>query len=138
MFFLKECQLSNEYQGQEWFENARTLSTAEVSDALDALNLPGSALGIKPIAGAQKIFGFAFTVRFAAIDPFKPGTVGDFIDRLAPETVVVLDNGGRMDCTVWGASLVNWLHIKSWGALLLMEFAEIQQKLMQLVIRCMR
>jgi regulator of RNase E activity RraA len=105
MFFLKECQLSNEYQGQEWFENARTLSTAEVSDALDALNLPGSALGIKPIAGAQKIFGFAFTVRFAAIDPFKPGTVGDFIDRLAPETVVVLDNGGRMDCTVWGGIL---------------------------------
>jgi regulator of RNase E activity RraA len=105
MFFLKECQLSNEYQGQEWFENSRTLSTAEVSDALDALNLPGSALGIKPIAGGQRIFGFAFTVRFAAIDPFKPGTVGDFIDRLEPGTVVVLDNGGRMDCTVWGGIL---------------------------------
>lgn len=97
--------MSNEFQGKEWFESARSLSTAEVSDALDALNLPGSALGIKPIAGAEKIFGFAFTVRFAAIDPFKPGTVGDFIDKLPPGTVVVLDNGGRMDCTVWGGIL---------------------------------
>mgnify|MGYP000048724407 FL=1 len=94
-----------EFQGEDWFEKAKSLSTAEVSDALDALSLPGSALGIKPIAGAQKIFGFAFTVRFAAIDPFKPGTVGDFIDRLDPGTVVVLDNGGRMDCTVWGGIL---------------------------------
>jgi len=31
--------------------------------------------------------------------------VGDFIDRLEPGTVVVLDNGGRRDCTVWGGIL---------------------------------
>ena len=38
--------MSGEFQGQEWFESAKSLSTAEVSDALDALNLPGSALEI--------------------------------------------------------------------------------------------
>ena len=89
----------------DWFQQARALSTAEVSDALDALNLPGSALGIRPIAGPARLFGLAFTVRFAPIDRFNPGTVGDFIDTLAPGTVAVLDNGGRMDCTVWGGIL---------------------------------
>ena len=31
-----------------------------------------------------------------------PGTVGDFIDDVAAGDVVVIDNGGRTDCTVWG------------------------------------
>lgn len=86
----------------DWFEQARTLTTAEISDALDAFNLPGSALGIRPIAGPAKLFGLAFTVRFAPIDRFAPGTVGDFLESLKPGTVAVLDNGGRLDCTVWG------------------------------------
>lgn len=89
----------------DWFQQAQTLSTAEISDALDALNLPGSALGIRPVAGPAKLFGLAFTVRFAPIDRFSPGTVGDFIDTLKAGTVAVLDNGGRLDCTVWGGIL---------------------------------
>lgn len=86
-------------------QQARALSTAEISDALDALGLPGSALGICHVAGPARLFGLAFTVRFAPIDRRAPGTVGDFIDRLAPGTVPVLDNGGRLDCTVWGGIL---------------------------------
>ncbi|HEY8359860.1 MAG TPA: RraA family protein [Ramlibacter sp.] len=89
----------------DWFQQARTLSTAEVSDALDAFHLPGSALGIHPIAGPAKLFGLAFTIRYAPIDRFTPGTVGDYIDTLQPGTVAVLDNGGRLDCTVWGGIL---------------------------------
>lgn len=89
----------------DWFQQARTLSTAEISDALDGLNLPGSALGIRPVAGPAKLFGLAFTIRFAPIDRFAPGTVGDYIDTLKAGTVAVLDNGGRLDCTVWGGIL---------------------------------
>lgn len=94
--------MTSEAHEPEWLRQSQSLSTAEVSDALDFFGLPGSALGIKPVAGPAKLFGFAFTVRFAPIDRFKPGTVGDFIDRLTPGTVAVLDNGGRHDCTVWG------------------------------------
>ena len=97
--------MTAEITGSVWFREARTLSTAEVSDALDALDLPGSALGIRPIAGPARLFGFAFTVRFAPIDRFQPGTVGDFIDTLEAGTVAVLDNAGRVDCTVWGGIL---------------------------------
>lgn len=93
------------FDGAQLLQQARSLSAAEVSDALDAFNLPGSVLGIQSVAGPAKLFGLAFTVRFAPIDPLQPGTVGDFIDTLSPGTVVVLDNGGRLDCTVWGGIL---------------------------------
>jgi len=97
--------LISEVNEPQWLSQARSLSTAEVSDALDFFNLPGSALGIRPVAGPARLFGQAFTVCFAPIDRFEPGTVGDFIDRLVPGSVVVLDNAGRLDCTVWGGIL---------------------------------
>ncbi|MGB3287647.1 MAG: RraA family protein [Burkholderiaceae bacterium] len=81
------------------------LANAEISDALDALGLPGSALGLSGVTGEHRIFGPAYTVRFAPIDDAKPGTVGDFIDDVAPGQVIALDNGGRTDCTVWGGIL---------------------------------
>jgi 4-hydroxy-4-methyl-2-oxoglutarate aldolase len=46
--------------------------------------------------------GRAYTILYGPIDAEKPGTVGDYIDDLPPGTVVVLDNGGREDATVWG------------------------------------
>jgi len=88
------------------FEDAvRELSTAEISDALDFFHLPGSALGIAPVAGTPRAFGPAYTVRFAPVDTAQKGTVGDFIDDVPVGAVIVLDNGGRPDCTVWGGIL---------------------------------
>lgn len=84
---------------------AQDLSTAEISDALDYFHLPGSALGIGRVAGLPRLFGPAYTVRFAPVDTACKGTVGDFIDDVAPGSVIVLDNGGRLDCTVWGGIL---------------------------------
>src|SRR5919199_6045541 len=84
---------------------ARDLSTAEISDALDALRLPGSALGLGHVAGQKKIFGPAFTVQYIPVDTASPGTVGDYLDDTPPGAVVVLDNAGRTDCTVWGGIL---------------------------------
>jgi 4-hydroxy-4-methyl-2-oxoglutarate aldolase len=81
-----------------------SLSSAEVSDALDKLGLPGSALGIAPIGVEPRMLGRAFTVRYEPVD-LNPGTVGDYIDEVPCGSVVVLDNGGRVDCTVWGGIL---------------------------------
>lgn len=77
------------------------LSTATISDALDRLGRPGSLHGIAPLSDGARLCGRAYTVRYvAASDP--PGTVGDYLDDVEPGQVVVLDNGGRTDCTVWG------------------------------------
>ena len=78
------------------------LDTPGVSDALDKLGLPGQCLGIAPLANyTQVVVGPAFTVQYVSAS-VPPGTVGDFIDDVASGDVVVIDNGGRTDCTVWG------------------------------------
>jgi regulator of RNase E activity RraA len=78
------------------------LDTPAVSDALDKLGLPGQCLGIAPLGNySQVVVGPAFTVQYVAAS-VPAGTVGDFIDAVLPGDVVVIDNGGRTDCTVWG------------------------------------
>ena len=78
-----------------------SLSTSGISDALDRLGLGGQCEGIKPIDRACAVAGRAFTVRYGPVGA-DPGTVGDYIDDLGPGDVVVLDNRGRTDATVWG------------------------------------
>ena len=78
------------------------LDTPGVSDALDKLGLPGQCLGVAPLDNYSKVtVGPAFTVQYVSAS-VPPGTVGDFIEDVAPGDVVVIDNGGRTDCTVWG------------------------------------
>lgn len=75
--------------------------TASISDALDRLGLPGSVHGIAPLRPGRSVCGPAFTVAYEPVDA-AGGTVGDFLDDVAPGSVVVIDNAGRTDCTVWG------------------------------------
>src|SRR5690242_9254485 len=81
-------------------ERLAGLPTATVSDALDALGLPGSLFGIGRTTG-RAITGRAFTVRYEPVDE-GGGTVGDFLDEVTSGSVIVIDNAGRLDCTVWG------------------------------------
>ncbi|MGW2331837.1 RraA family protein [Streptomyces sp. NPDC001700] len=82
-------------------QRASALPTAALSDALDALGLPGSVLGPAPLFPTAALTGPAFTVRYEPADADK-GSVGDFLDDVPPGAVVVIDNAGRTDCTVWG------------------------------------
>lgn len=93
-------------------EQFRGLPTAAVSDALDKLGLPGSALGIAPIFAGAALLGRAFTVSYAPLNPIQPGTVGDYIDDVTAGQVVLLDNDARTDCTVWGDILTCVAHHK--------------------------
>lgn len=88
------------------------LDTPGVSDALDKLAIPGQALGIMPLGNYEKTtVGPAFTVRYVPADN-PPGSVGDFIDDVAIGDVVVIDNGGRTDCTVWGDILTQYAGLR--------------------------
>ncbi|TMB71617.1 MAG: RraA family protein [Deltaproteobacteria bacterium] len=77
-----------------------------VSDALDRLGIHGQCLGIQPIAPGSKTAGRAFTLKYIPCGMNK-GTVGDYIDDVPPGDVVVMDNAGRVDCTVWGDILTS-------------------------------
>ena len=80
---------------------AGKLETATLSDALDKLGIAGQCLGIKPLDHRFRLAGRAFTLAYAPVG-HPVGTVGDFIDDVPEGGVVVIDNGGRPDATVWG------------------------------------
>jgi 4-hydroxy-4-methyl-2-oxoglutarate aldolase len=79
----------------------KELDTTSISDALDRLGIPGGCQGILPQVPGTKAVGRAFTVRYRPCGVEK-GTVGDFMDDVGPGQIIVLDNGGRTYCTVWG------------------------------------
>jgi regulator of RNase E activity RraA len=78
------------------------LPTATISDALDRLGIVGQCLGIAPLDPSFRLAGRAFTLRYRPTGLVDKGNVGDYIDDVPPGEIVVLDNAGRVDCTVWG------------------------------------
>lgn len=85
------------------------LSTSAISDALDRLQINGQCAGIMPLSRSFRLVGQAFTVRYVPAGSAS-GTVGDYIDDLGEGHVVVLDNAGRLDATVWGDLLTATAH----------------------------
>ncbi|UVA80876.1 RraA family protein [Pandoraea commovens] len=90
-------------------ERAAALDTATLSDALDRLGIAGQCHLVKPRDSAYRMAGRAYTLQYGPAST-PPGTVGDYIDDIPPGTVLVLDNGGREDCTVWGDILTEIAH----------------------------
>lgn len=82
-------------------ESFTKIDTSTISDALDKLGIDGQCFGIQPNSVSWKIAGRAFTVKYGPVS-IEKGTVGDFIDDVKPGEIVVIDNQGRLDCTVWG------------------------------------
>jgi len=83
-------------------EGFKVLPTACLSDALDRLGIAGQCLGIAPLSPGFRLAGRAFTIKYRPIGYVEKGNVGDYIDDVPPGDVIVLDNDGRLDCTVWG------------------------------------
>ena len=82
-------------------ERLGKLDVASVSDAMDKIGIPCGLLGLHAVVPDKHICGRAFTVHYVPNGVVK-GNVGDFLDDVQPGQVVVIDNGGRLYCTVWG------------------------------------
>ena len=82
-----------------WLE----LGTPTLSDALDRLGVAGQCQGIR-MQGGGGCAGPAFTVRYLPVG-VSGGTVGDYVDDVPANAVIVLDNNGRTDVSVWGGLL---------------------------------
>lgn len=82
------------------------LSCTDLSDAMDRLGIPCQCAGIMPLDRSFSLVGRAWTLRYGAIGQ-GGGSVGDYIDDIDADTVIVLDNQGRLDATVWGDLLTS-------------------------------
>jgi regulator of RNase E activity RraA len=80
------------------------LDSSELSDALDSLSIEGVLQGIKPLKSQEMLFGQVFTVQYAlstkGISSFQSPL--NYIEEVPPNAVILIDNQGRIDCTVWG------------------------------------
>jgi regulator of RNase E activity RraA len=92
-------------------ERAARLDTASISDAMDRLGIAGQCYRIKPRDPSFRMTGRAFTILYGPAG-VPAGTVGDFLDDVPEGGVVVLDNGGRENATVWGDILTELAHRK--------------------------
>jgi len=88
---------------------ARALDTATLSDALDRLGVVGQCYRIAGRDPSFELAGRAFTMLCGPAST-PPGTVGDYIDDVPEGDVVVIDNGGREDATIWGDILTEIAH----------------------------
>ena len=82
-------------------ERLAALPTASISDAMDSLGLHGTLQGLAGLTYDFRATGPAFTVQYAPAGEGR-GSVGDFLDDVPPGAVIVIDNEGRTDVTVWG------------------------------------
>src|SRR3984893_12048937 len=88
-------------------ERPARLDTTAISDAMYRSGVAGQCLGIKPLDPRFRLTGRAFTILYGPAGT-PPGTVGDYIEDVPPGGVVVLDNGGRENATVWG-DILTWV-----------------------------
>jgi len=79
--------------------------TTGISDACDRFRIKGGLEGILPIVDGVKMCGTAFTLRFITPDQTEKKPWPTYIDLAMPGDVVVIDNGGRTYCTIWGGLL---------------------------------
>lgn len=86
------------------------LDTAEISDALDSLGIEGALVDIKAQIPGTKVVGTAFTVLYESYDavPSEFKGAGEYIDNVPANSVIVIDNCGITDCTVWGDILTSY------------------------------
>ena len=90
-----------------YVERLLKLDTCLVSDALDALNLPGAVCGIAPFITGSKIAGRVKTVKLGApIEGIPKVHLGaGAISSADPGDIIVVEHRGNDDVSGWGGLL---------------------------------
>jgi 4-hydroxy-4-methyl-2-oxoglutarate aldolase len=86
-------------------KDLENISTTCFSDALDYFGVNGCVRGIAPLCPRMHTVGKVFTVKYTLDDnkTFTPTT--NYPDEVSENDVIVIDNGGKDFCTVWGGML---------------------------------
>lgn len=83
-------------------ERLSAISSCQLSDALAVLGLPHRGLdGVLAPDPATRVAGFAFTVTCIPATESEGRRI-EYLQDIPAGAVVVIANGGRLDCSVWG------------------------------------
>lgn len=100
-------KINNDISMTQYLKKLKTFTTAEISDALDSCGIEGALCHIKPLTPGIKLAGPAYTIQYETnqkkSSSFK--NAANYIDAVPANSVIVIDNKGLQDCTVWGEIL---------------------------------
>jgi len=90
------------------------LDSNTVSDALDALGLPGATFGLRPLWHCPPLVGRASTVRLAARTDAAPTVhlITPVVEAIASDDRVLVIAGGLEGISCWGDILANAAHAR--------------------------
>jgi len=92
------------------------LEAANVSDALDKVGIRGQCRGISSLdPRAGTVIGRACTVRIEPVSTPPKGTLGDYLDTVAPGDIVMIANGGSTEFSVWGDIITRFAMARKFG-----------------------
>jgi regulator of RNase E activity RraA len=96
-----------EFLNEDMRKRFLSLSTSNISDALDKIGIWGVVIGILPMYECPKIVGHAVTIKITAVGAYKPEThLGvDAIDAAEKGDLIVIDNRGDIKNNCWGEIL---------------------------------
>jgi 4-hydroxy-4-methyl-2-oxoglutarate aldolase len=99
-------------EAADYVARALRLDCAALSDALDRSGIAGQCYQISPRDSKFRMAGHAYTVLYRPAGFDEEGFVGDFIDDVAPGSVIVIDNRGRDSMGTWGNILTEMAHYR--------------------------
>lgn len=83
----------------------KELDSCTLSDAFDELNIKqGGCVLPKQMVNGTKICGQVFTVKYVSKNE-KERKFGTFLEDIPADRIVVIDNQGRIDGSVWGDTM---------------------------------
>ena len=99
--------MNGEIFDAKYRKRLESISTTNLSDALDQAGLRGAVIGIRPLFGMPKVVGRAVTIKITAAGMMKSKRhLGiDAIAAAAPGDVIAIDNRGDTHNNCWGEIL---------------------------------
>jgi regulator of RNase E activity RraA len=99
--------MNGEVFDAKYRKRLESISTTNLSDALDQAGLRGAVIGIRPLFGMPKVVGRAVTIKITAAGMMKSKRhLGiDAIASSSPGDVIAIDNRGDTYNNCWGEIL---------------------------------
>ena len=100
--------------GDKYIERLSRFQIETISDALDSLGIRNHVLiGFRSISKGVRATGLAYTIKFARDQNPQNCPAADYIESVADNNIIIIDNNGDRYCTVWGNLLTIYANRKN-------------------------
>lgn len=96
----------------ELCQELKKFQIESLSDAMDTLGLKGVLYQMNGISKNRHAVGIAYTVEFCKDYEKEKCVAADYIDEVKENQIIVIQNNGEINCSVWGNILTHMAVMK--------------------------